>query len=278
MEPLVSVIIPTKNSEKFLEKCLHSVKNQTYKNTEIVVVDNDSSDQTKEIAKKYTDKVFNFGPERSAQRNFGVKNSAGDYLIVLDSDMELSEEVLGDCVKEMQTNDSIVGLIIPEESFGEGFWTRCKKLERSFYVGLDWMEAARFFSRKVFEEMGGYDEKNTGTEDYDLPQRIKERYGQGSVGRTGSFIFHNEGRVNLLKTCQKKFYYAKKLDQYKKISANEKNYKKQSSIARRYMLFLSKPGKLLKNPAVGVGMLFMKTCEFASGGLGYLAGKADKKQ
>jgi len=45
-------------------------------------------------------------------------------------------------------------------------------LERSFYVGVPWMEAARFFPRAVFDEMHGYDEDNTGTEDYDLPQRI----------------------------------------------------------------------------------------------------------
>lgn len=49
--PLVSVIIPTQNSFKTLEKCLKSVKNQSYKNVEIIVVDNNSTDNTKEIAK-----------------------------------------------------------------------------------------------------------------------------------------------------------------------------------------------------------------------------------
>jgi probable beta-1,3-galactosyltransferase len=58
--PLVSVIIPTYNSSRTLEKCLKSIKNQTYKNIEIIVVDNNSIDNTKEIAKKYTGKVYNF--------------------------------------------------------------------------------------------------------------------------------------------------------------------------------------------------------------------------
>jgi len=61
---------------------------------EIIVVDNNSQDKTKEIAYRYTDKVYNFGPERSAQRNFGVKQAAGKYILYLDADMVLSENVM----------------------------------------------------------------------------------------------------------------------------------------------------------------------------------------
>jgi probable beta-1,3-galactosyltransferase len=59
-KPVVSVIIPTYKSSRTLEKCLESIKNQTYKNIEIIVVDNNSTDNTKEIAKKFTQKVINF--------------------------------------------------------------------------------------------------------------------------------------------------------------------------------------------------------------------------
>ena len=79
--PLVSVIITTKNSSRTLETCLKSIKDQTYKNIELIVIDNNSIDNTKEIAKKYTNKVFNYGPERSAQRNFGAKQAKGEYLL-----------------------------------------------------------------------------------------------------------------------------------------------------------------------------------------------------
>jgi len=275
--PLVSVIVPTKNSSKFLDACLASIKNQSYQNIELIVVDNNSMDDTKEIAKKYTGKVFNFGPERSAQRNFGVKNSNGEYVLIIDSDMELSKDVVKICVEKIKNDPIIKCLIIPEESFGEGFWAQCKKLERSFYVGVEWMEAARFFDRKVFDEMSGYDEKNTGTEDYDLPQRIERKYGKNAIDRIKNLIYHNEQKISLFKTCKKKFYYAQKLDSYASKEENSDRFKKQSSLFKRYYLFFSTPSKILKNPILWTGMIFMKTCEFEFGAIGYLIGKINYK-
>ena len=61
-------------------------------------MDNNSTDRTKEIAKEYTEKVYNYGPERSAQRNFGVKQASGKYILYLDADMILSEDVVFKCV------------------------------------------------------------------------------------------------------------------------------------------------------------------------------------
>lgn len=76
---LISVIITTKNEEKNIGKCLESVLAQTYPagNIEIIVVDNGSTDKTKEIAIKYTEKVFNGGPERSAQKKLRSGNIEG---------------------------------------------------------------------------------------------------------------------------------------------------------------------------------------------------------
>lgn len=271
--PLVSVIVPTKNSSRTLEACLASIKKQSYSGVEIVVVDNESTDNTKEIARKYTEKVFNKGPERSAQRNYGVAQCEGDFVLIIDSDMVLSEKVVESCIDKMSSDENILGLVVPEESFGEGIWAQCKKLERSFYVGVNWMEAARFFRRSIFDQMGGYDEKNTGTEDYDLPQRIQAEYGEGSINRVDDLIYHDEGRIDLFKTCKKKFYYAQKLDVYKEKGQNAENFKKQSSFLSRYMLFFSNPAKLFKNPFIGFLMLFMKTCELAFGGFGFIKSK-----
>ena len=274
---IVSVIVPTYNSGAYLEACLLAIKEQTYHNVELIVVDNNSTDETKEIARKYTDKVFNKGPERSAQRNYGVLKSVGRYVLIIDSDMELSKNVVESCVHVMQVDANMKGVVVPEESFGEGFWAQCKKLERSFYVGVSWMEAARFFRRDAFDSVNGYDEDNTGTEDYDLPQRIMGKYGKNVIGRIDDLIYHNEQKLSLIKTCKKKFYYAQKLDAYRSQSANAHNFSKQSSLLERYKLFFSQPKKLFAHLDIGFGMLFMKTSEYASGTFGYLLGIVKNK-
>lgn len=269
---MVSIIVTTKNSEDTLEKCLESIASQNYSQLEIVVVDNNSDDSTKSIAYKYTKKVFDKGPERSMQRNFGARKAKGKYFLFIDSDMELSKNVVALCVKQLKDTPYVKGIVIPEESFGEGFWAACKKLERSFYVGevgVSWLEGARFFPRLTFEELGGYDEENTGTEDYDLSQRVKDKYGEMSVQRVATFIYHNEGELSLTKTLKKKYYYAQKLGIYKK--KNSRYFIYQSNIFNRYKIFFSNPRRLFKNPILGVGMLFMKTCEFIAMGFGYLA-------
>ncbi len=266
-KPLVSVIVPTYNSTQFLEACLKSITDQTYKNIELIVVDNNSKDDTKEIAKRYTDKVYNRGPERSAQRNYGVSQSAGDYVLIIDSDMELGAKVVEQCVEQFTQHAELLGLVIPEESFGEGFWAQCKRLERSFYIGVPWMEAARAFRRKAYLDVGGYNEDMVSGEDWDLSQRVERL---GNIGRIIEPIRHNEGELSLVKTLKKKYYYAQEFANYTAVNSNADRVASQTSVARRYSLFLRRPLMLLHNPVIGAGMLFMKTCEFAYGGLGYL--------
>ena len=269
---LVSVIVTTKNNTATLDECLASITKQEYKPTELIVVDNFSTDDTQDIAKKYTDNVFAKGPERSTQRNFGAKKAKGEYVMIIDSDMVLSPKVISQCVKEMN-QPGVTGVVVPEESFGEGFWAHCKKLERSFYVGVPYMEAARFFDKKIFEKVGGFDTDITGPEDWDLSQKVEK---EGKLSRTKALIFHNEGRISLKRTIQKKYYYANKFATYEQKNKSDVNINKQASILGRYWLFLRRPGMLFRNPILGLAMLFMKTCEFGFGGAGYIASKLRK--
>lgn len=262
-QPLVSIIVPTKNSAQFLEQCLLTIKNQTYSNIELIVVDNNSIDKTKEIAKKYTDKIFNIGPERSSQRNYGVSRAKGEYVAIIDSDMVLTHKVIKECIEEIQKDNQVKQLVIPEMSEGEGFWTKVKAFERSFYIGDPDMEAARFFEKKVFEEVGGYDERMTAGEDYDLAERIlARRYKQS---RINAFIKHQEGRLTLWETMKTKYYYGKTAGIY---------IKKQPENARRKIRlfrssFLRHWPRLLHRPFLSAAMFFMKICEFGAGGIGY---------
>ena len=75
--PNVSVIVTTKNEDRNIGACLESVIEQTMPPIEMIVVDNFSEDQTIKIAKQFGAKVYQLGPERSAQRNYGVEQAQG---------------------------------------------------------------------------------------------------------------------------------------------------------------------------------------------------------
>jgi glycosyltransferase involved in cell wall biosynthesis len=265
--PIVSIIVATRNSHETLDACLVSIIRQTYQPLELIVVDRDSTDGTRLIARYYTDHVYNCGPERSAQRNFGVDRASGDFVAIIDSDMELSPHVIQDCVDVMHYKPATKGVIIPEESFGIGFWARCKRLERSFYHGNDAIEAARFFARDTYLDVGGYDESMVSGEDWDLSARVRNL---GKIDRVTSIIRHNEGRFKLARSLKKKYYYAGQAKAY--FRQNDVGSKLTADVGplKRYRLFLSQPKKLLTNPFVGIGMLLMKTCEYGSGAFGYL--------
>lgn len=90
---LVSVIIPTYNSEKYIEETLNSVLNQTYREFEIIIIDDCSKDNTFEIVKEYEKKYSNIVCLKQEQnkgvaeaRNRGIKKSRGRYIAFLDSD------------------------------------------------------------------------------------------------------------------------------------------------------------------------------------------------
>ncbi len=83
MFPLVSVNIATYNSEKTLVKCLDSIKEQTYKNIEIIIMDSYSKDKTLDIAKSYGTKIV-FAPTLATARKAGADVSQGDYIFILD--------------------------------------------------------------------------------------------------------------------------------------------------------------------------------------------------
>lgn len=265
MNGLVSVIITTKNEESVIETLLQSIKRQSYKRFEIIVVDNSSTDKTKQIAKKYTKLVFNKGPERSAQRNFGVKKSKGKYVLVLDADMELSKSVLQQCVSVLNENQSVGALVIPEKSIGQGFWSRCKAFEREFYVGEESIEAARFFRKGIFEQFGGYDTSINGPEDWDLPLRMKK--GGVKIGRISSFILHNERKVSLFRLARKKFYYGTHALGY--LKRHPEMVTTQGNLLFR-PVFFKKWKRLVCNPVMVAGMLAMRSIEMFAASLGII--------
>src|ERR1700690_2354978 len=94
-----SIIIPTHNSEKFLDGCLHAIYKQSFSQFEVIVVDQESGDNTVSIAKKYGVRILSvkkakFYSPPSKSRNVGAKIAKGTYLYHMDSDMEIPKHLL----------------------------------------------------------------------------------------------------------------------------------------------------------------------------------------
>jgi len=257
---LVSVVVPTKNSENTLLRCLQSIKNQTYNEIEIIIVDNASTDKTREIAERFG-KVYVKGPERSAQRNFGARKASGDYVLFVDSDMELTPNVVEQCLTKVLAEQGSA-ITVPEISVGEGFWAKCKALEKSCYMEDKAIEAPRFFEKRVFWEIGGYDEEMTGPEDWDLFLRIRKM--GYDVSRINALIRHHEGRLSLYRSMIKKYCYGKKIDKY--IRTHPHMACKQLTILRS--AYFRNWRRLMKDPVHTLGLIVMKFCELGAGGMG----------
>ena len=99
-QPLISVIIPVYNTEKFICECVDSVLNQTYRNIEVILVDDGSLDGCPEICDTYADKdsrvrvIHKKNGGLSYARNCGIRNAAGEYLTFVDSDDVISSDMI----------------------------------------------------------------------------------------------------------------------------------------------------------------------------------------
>jgi len=255
----VSVIITTKNEEKNIGACAESVKNQAYpyEKIEIIVVDNGSTDRTKEIALRYTSLVYNAGPERSAQRNFGAEKAQGEFLLFLDADMILSRNVIAEAV-DFCEKEGGAAVYIPEKVVGEGFWIAVRNFERSFYDATV-IDCVRFVKKTAFNTAGGFDISLTGPEDWDFDRKIRAKVATGIISAP---LFHNEGVFNLSTYLRKKAYYAGNFEKYiGKWGKRDKIIRKQFGIWYRYFGVFCEKGRWLRlvcHPVLTSGMYFLR--------------------
>lgn len=265
---LVSFVVPTRNSARTIEACLRSIREQRYPEMELVVVDNGSQDGTVEIAKEYATRLLLAGPERSRQRNLGAEASSGRFLVFVDSDMVLPPSLAREVVDGFSAAQGLGALILPERSIGDGFWARCRILEKQMYVGDPDVEAARAFRRAAFMCAGGYDEQLHAGEDWDLSERVAAISG---VGRTSSFIVHDEGRLSLAADLAKKMYYGRSVGRYAR--------KHPSGAVRRLMRRAITRGlwRLARNPLHGAGLMILKGLELGAVAVGMLVDVVRKR-
>ena len=283
--PLVSVVVTTKNEEDNITNCLMSIRLQTYSNIEVIVVDNGSTDNTKTLASGLADIVVDMGPERSKQRNYGIcELASGTFAMFVDADMILTPNLIEECFGTFIQND-FVALHVGEEVLGGGLLARVRRFERSFYSGTC-IDGVRFFDRKLFCQIGGFDESlPPGPEDWDLDKRFK-RIGKIGLVQNGDFskewelanlieengvrvdrafagFFHNESKQTIRQYLRKKTYYSPSMKNYiEKWGRNDPEIRRQLGLAYRYFTVFVENGKwrkLIERPLLTMSMIGLRT-------------------
>lgn len=254
---MISVVVPTLNAENTLAACLTSIRDQETPVDQIIVVDGGSTDQTLSIAQHKADLVLQTQANRSLQRNVGWQATDSRFILFIDADMILDSRVVGACEEAFIGDPRLVGLVIPEQSFGATFWARVKAFERTVYQGVWWMEAARCFRRADLIASGGYDPALVGEEDWDLDERMRQ---QGTIGRINPIIRHNEQRLTLSRIREKKGHYASTLRVY--ATRHPERARRQLSLLQRAGLFVRRPWFLLAHPILSGGLVILGGTEW----------------
>lgn len=176
----ISVIIPTYNREKHILQAIKSVKEQSVQVDEILVIDDGSDDNTKELLKNEPIRyIYQQNAGVSSARNKGIKEAKNEYIAFLDSDDTWHENKIAQHINYHKKNPQI------KASYTKEVWIRNNKIislkkyqqkeEPSFVnsLALCKIGTSTFFSHKsIFEEIGYFDEKLNVCEDYDLWLRI----------------------------------------------------------------------------------------------------------
>jgi len=180
MDKKVSIIIPARNEEKFIQRAIDKYRNQDYP-VEIIVVVNNSQDKTYELAKSKADKVLNF-PDKigvSVARNKGAKVATGEVLIFSDADSYLSSGAVRKIVGI--TEEETIGTMLggPDKKSLRGsilFFIKNWAHRLRIYKGV--LDGIFFCHRNIFFKTGGFDENKKVGEFQNFIERAQKRGAQ----------------------------------------------------------------------------------------------------
>lgn len=188
-EKLITVVIPTYNREKFIKNTIDSVLNQTYQNFEIIVVDDGSTDNTKEVVKSINDNrvIYIYQNNSGAQtaRNNGIINANGDFISFLDSDDEWFPNNLQEQVKILEENNYDKYIVIHSDGIIRFADNSTKPIIRDVLNGENVYAKALscnaflfptvLTSKQVLQEIGLLDTKVLAYQEWDTAIRLAKK-------------------------------------------------------------------------------------------------------
>lgn len=190
VSPLVSVITPVYNREKFIGQAIESVTGGKFADFEYIIIDNGSTDNTRKVVREYAAKdkrirlIENDVNRIAYSLNLGVKNACGKYISQLDSDDLYTPDTLQSLVNFLEETNCGLGIsyysLIDEDGNDLPEFGIIKHLEysRNNILRVDGAGAARMWRKSAIEELGGFDAEDLVDygEDYDLYVKLGEKY------------------------------------------------------------------------------------------------------
>lgn len=199
-DSLVSVVVPVFNAGETIEECLKSLLSQTYKNLEIIVINDGSTDTTKDILNRLSQKnpitVINLEHKgRSSAKNIGINYAKGEIIAFGEADAKYHPEWLTNAIKYFD-NQIVAGVVGPRYSWiVDTLVSRCIDLQLkiryhdpSFNPIAGWI-----YRKKVLLEVGAFDPHLKVAEDRDLGMRMKTK-GYQIAFAASSLMYHMEPR------------------------------------------------------------------------------------
>jgi len=199
-KPLVSVVVLTWNREKQVLRCIKSILNSSYKNYELIVVDNASTDRTCDLISKNFPQVKLIKSKKnllaSGGRNLGASFAKGEYILFVDSDNVVDKDMISQLIK-VAIKNKMVGLLGPKMYFLENkrmIWYAGANINfitsKTDYVGINTIDDGQFnevkevghipnvfmIKKRLFERIKGFDVDNFPIhyEESDLAERVKK--------------------------------------------------------------------------------------------------------
>lgn len=149
-DSLISIIIPVYNVEKYIEQCLNSIKVQSYENFEVIIVNDDSQDNTESICKKIaqSDVRFRYFSKEnggvSSARNFGLDNANGHYITFIDGDDWVDPNHLEILIKSITENNSDIAICSYKEFKNNIFYIRYYTNKEKYLLNFNRMTKEDF--------------------------------------------------------------------------------------------------------------------------------------
>lgn len=176
--PKISIVIPALNEEKYLPVLLESIKNQTFKDYEVIVADAGSKDKTVTLAKKFGAKVVKGGLPGPG-RNRGAEVATGDFLFFLDSDVLLPKDFLEKAHSEMEERflDLATCEFLPQSELQlDKIMFKLANLHVKLNQNFNPRAAGFciFITKRLFNRVNGFDEDVKIAEDHDLVDRASK--------------------------------------------------------------------------------------------------------